>query len=301
MHKCTKVKHLPFWMKRPTSSSYPRRFLSVNFLAGGVALFTSFALTHPIDTIKTQMQAHGGRFEMRDLFSRETQRALLRGFGSSIIGAFPQGAIRLSTYELCKTFLTQEHDVESPFIINSLSAIAGDLSSSIVKVPREVITQRMQTCANGDSSHIISSIWRKEGIRGFFKGGVSTSLRDIPFMVILFSCYEEMKKRGIPKEGELTSFQSTLFGGSSGAFAGFLTTPVDVVKTRIMTHVRDTNPESRTIHYVAKEIYRVNGLKGFFIGATPRSVWWFAVCSIFFPTYEATKQTLRHLSGTAGH
>jgi solute carrier family 25 S-adenosylmethionine transporter 26 len=242
-------------------------------------------------------QSHGGRFEMRDLFARDTQRALLRGFGTSIIGAFPQGAIRLSTYELCKNFLVQE-GVDSPFVINSISAIAGDLSSSIVKVPREVITQRVQTSSQGNATHVISDIWRREGTRGFFQGGVSTSLRDIPFMVILFSCYEEMKKRGIPKEGELTSLQSTLFGGSSGAFAGFLTTPVDVVKTRIMTHVKDTNPESKTISYVAKEILRDNGFRGFFIGAVPRSVWWFAVCSIFFPTYEGTKQVLRNLSGT---
>jgi hypothetical protein len=165
-------------------------------------------------------------------------------------------------------------------------------------------------------------------------------------MVILFTTYESMKQNqhfilrqfqrtsediDIDEDDEsdmtITTFRSTLFGGVSGALAGFCTTPFDVIKTKIMTTpVVPGTMSSASIFKVARDIIQYqrnviqqninsinggsgsrNGLVGsikvavgpystFFTGATARSVWWFGICSIFFPIYERSKETLRNYS-----
>lgn len=227
----------------------------------------------------------------KSAFSRITFRSLFRGFFTSTLGAAPQGGIRLATYEASKSYLLEKQGYESVFICSSLSAIAGDLSSSIVKIPREVITQKLQTNMYSNSFSAFKDILRSEGIRGLFAGGLTTSLRDIPFMVILFTCYDEMKKYGASQSGNLSLLQSTIFGGLSGALAGYLTTPMDVLKTRIMLSKDMSQRNISSMTYLLK--HEAPGLRAFFKGSITRSIWWFCVCSIFFPTYESGKIILK--------
>ncbi|KAI8910237.1 mitochondrial carrier domain-containing protein [Gorgonomyces haynaldii] len=273
--------------------------LRINGCAGGVALATSFAVMHPLDSLKTLLQS-GQRLQ----FKGELFKVLTRGFGTSVIGAGGQGCLRLATYEYTKEKLgrTQMH----PGVISALSAITGDFVSSIIKVPREVITSRLQV---GYDAHLLqqyprqSPFWitlkqvvKERGILGLFRGFTSTSLRDWPFMIILFTTYESFKQNhhvftlgyieSHPDE-TLSTIKSTLFGGVSGGLAGFLTAPFDLIKTRIMTSRGQANIPSVTVQLV-----REGGLRNLFLGAGPRSVWWFMVCSIFFPIYETGKETL---------
>jgi hypothetical protein len=159
--------------------------------------------------------------------------------------------------------------------------------SSIVKVPREVITARLQSgmdqaiiAANPSSSPAyltLRTILNEQGPRGLFRGFWSTTARDWPFMVILFSTYESLKQNhhrfvpGATSESKLDALNSTLFGGVSGGLAGFLTTPFDVIKTGIMT----SRSAKVSIVGVARDIWASKrGAIGFFAGAVPRSVWW---------------------------
>jgi Mitochondrial carrier protein len=57
----------------------------VHFIAGGTALATAFAVMHPLDTLKTQLQASGVKSINLTLL-----KSLGRGFAASVIGAFPQ-------------------------------------------------------------------------------------------------------------------------------------------------------------------------------------------------------------------
>jgi hypothetical protein len=172
--------------------------------------------------------------------------------------------------------------------------------SSIVKVPREVITQRLQSGVDAKSfvkgySPAIQTfqlIVKERGVKGLFQGFWSTTLRDWPFMVILFSTYDAFKNNHLKMqnksggEKDINNGSFTLYGGASGFLAGFFTAPMDIVKTRIMTG----KGASRGVGAVAASIYRETGARGFFVGAGARSVWWFCVCSMFFPLYEAGKE-----------
>ncbi|KAJ3215180.1 pre-rRNA-processing protein esf1 [Dinochytrium kinnereticum] len=218
---------------------------------------------------------------LRAFFTADFFRSLGRGFLASVLGAGPQGGLRLSSYEFTKYHL-QNHEVHklnprisksarqlqksqpdfkfglSSITASAISAVVGDLASSIVKVPREVITSRLQTSSGIGPRQVIESIIRTQGPAGFFQGFWSTTARDAPFMIILFCTYESFKQYQhrfiitrfpeMDDEIPITTVRSTLFGGISGALAGFLTTPFDVIKTKVMTSggVVDANGVRRT-------------------------------------------------------
>ena len=136
---------------------------------------------------------NGGFFaHLRSAISTSGSLVLSRGFVSSVVGASPQGGLRLGTYGFVQREIHPYFD--SPILQNAVAAIAGDVASSIVKVPREVLTQRLQTGIYNSTSQAIRSIFQQEGIKGFYTGFISTTLRDIPFMVVLFVSYEQFKQ-----------------------------------------------------------------------------------------------------------
>lgn len=172
-------------------------------LAGGLALPLAVGLMHPLDTVRTSMQLSGAQGFQESLRALLRGRQLLRGFGASFAAAAPQGAIRMASYESCKERLGRSFEVRSFGV--AVSAVAADLASSVVKVPRELVTQRMQTGHYASSSEAVRQIWmkawgsktsrsgRQEGLRGLFHGYLSTATRDTPFMVLLFFSYEQFK------------------------------------------------------------------------------------------------------------
>ena len=82
----------------------------------------------------------------------------------------------------------------------------------------------------------MSHILTKEGVRGMYAGYSSFLLRDLPFDAIQFCVYEQAKSVWQLAVGrELTTPEIGTIGALAGAFTGFITTPLDVLKTRLMT------------------------------------------------------------------
>ncbi|CAK9104736.1 S-adenosylmethionine carrier 1 [Durusdinium trenchii] len=251
--------------------------------AGGLALPLAVGIMHPLDTVRTTMQARHGVLGFSEAVKALGSRGIARGFGLSFAWACPQGAIRMASYETCKELLSDKFYMKSFGI--GVSAVLADFASSVIKVPRELITQRMQTGQYTSSWAACQSILRQDGFSGLFRGYLSTASRDTPFMVLLFFSYEQFKAwkirltfgDSLPPLAPWSDAETVLWGGVSGALAAWLTTPFDVIKTRVMTAA-----EAMTIG----QAFRSIGPTGLFAGAGPRSAWWFCVSSVFFATYE---------------
>ncbi|KAI8882133.1 mitochondrial carrier, partial [Backusella circina FSU 941] len=238
--------------------------------AGGLSLSTS--CMYPLDTIKTKMQVEPSLTWRRLLFSKEIVRTLRRGMLVSSVAAAGQGGLRFAVYESIKSRLANKKKSSISFLEIAGCAATGDISSSIIKVPREVITTKLQTNhykSNRSAeapgfSYVVKKILAEEGIRELFKGYWTIAARDIPFMVLLLGTYEELKsfhqraqssllnapplkqysfQRGEtvtgspiePSKITLPTSIGILYGGISGFTAAYITTPFDVIRTRLIT------------------------------------------------------------------
>lgn len=82
----------------------------------------------------------------------------------------------------------------------------------------------------------LRTIVRNEGAHVLYRSYPTTLIMNVPFTAIHVGLYESAK-RALKIEEEDEGFRTQfLAGGFAGGIAGFLTTPMDVVKTRMQTH-----------------------------------------------------------------
>lgn len=310
----------------------------IHFISGASGLSLSYACMHPLDTIKTRIQADTTGNWRKVVFSKATLHSLGKGFFVSALGAAGQGGARFSTYEFCKARMLPEKKNGWTIPVTALSAVVGDLASSVIKVPREVVTAKLQidhykANAQGrqpNAAFVIRQTLLEEGPKGLFKGFWAIAARDSPFMIILLVSYENfkafhhrsvrealektreyrLKQKGVVAtaafeelEADIPTMRSIMYGGISGFLAGYFTTPMDVLRTRMIAQKAN---QSVTVVEMAKHMVArawsqpnvgsvtksINTYNSFFVGAIPRSVWWFGICGIFFPTYETLKSLM---------
>jgi hypothetical protein len=139
-------------------------------------------------------------------------------------------------------------------VANSTSGLFADLAAAPAYVPSEVLKTRLQLQGRYNNPYFNSgynyrgtidaarTIARVEGFSALFHGYKATLWRDLPFSALQFAFYEELRNRakrsvgsnniGLPLE--------IATAASAGGMAGVITTPLDVVKTRIQTQHNDT-------------------------------------------------------------
>jgi solute carrier family 25 (mitochondrial S-adenosylmethionine transporter), member 26 len=190
--------------------------------------------------------------------------------------------------------------------VHMLASSLGEIAACAIRVPTEVIKQRAQAGLFGGSTLLavkdILSLRKTHGLHTMtmelYRGGGITILREIPFTIIQFSLWEYMKAAYSQRQTELynrekglsTTAESALFGSLSGAVAAGLTTPLDVLKTRIMIARKATEGgaavERGGIASIARGIYAQDGARGFFRGFVPRVGWISTGGAIFLGSYQ---------------
>ena len=86
----------------------------------------------------------------------------------------------------------------------------------------------------------------------------------------------------------MTAFESALSGSIAGAIAAGATTPLDVLKTRIMLQRKEQQGTGgvNEILSLSRQIFREEGWRGLFRGLRPRVVWISVGGAIFLGTYQ---------------
>lgn len=211
----------------------------------------------------------------------------------------------------------------------------GEIAACAVRVPTEVIKQRAQAGlfggssllalkdilalrharadvhaggadANANAAATASSSGVKRGytqvIRELYRGAGITIAREIPFTVLQFTLWESMKE-GYAKRmatttespGQVPASTSAMFGSVAGAFAAGLTTPLDVVKTRVMLARRGDGPDGVEARVRVKDVVREISREGagvFWRGIGPRVTWIGVGGAIFLGSYQWAWNTL---------
>ncbi|KAF0889664.1 hypothetical protein E2562_030145 [Oryza meyeriana var. granulata] len=265
-------------------------------LAGGLASALSTSMMHPIDSMKTRVQASSLSFP--DLISTLPQiglRGLYRGSIPAILGQFSSHGLRTGIFEASKLVLKSVAPTLPDIQVQSLSSFCSTILGTAVRIPCEVLKQRLQAGIFNNVGEAIVGTMQKDGPKGFFRGTGATLCREVPFYVAGMCLYAEAKKAAQHVlNRELEPWETVAVGALSGGLAAVVTTPFDVMKTRMMTAPPGTPVSMKLIVF---SILRNEGPLGLFKGAIPRFFWIAPLGAMNFAGYELAKKAMIQAEG----
>ncbi len=230
---------------------YSKSNYIISLIAGGIAGISVDVGLFPIDALKSRVQ-YGEFNKSINIYS---------GLKSTFVGSFPSAAGFFITYDYISHKL-QSKERYSVFKY-MISAGCGECVAVLIRTPFELIKQNLQVGNFATNKEAIKFIYSSEGCRGFYRGYFITVLREIPFAFIQFPLYEYLKNK-IKSKKEITQIHYNICGAITGGVAAFITTPIDVIKTKIMTDKSNTNVKHKILK-VIKDINSTNKLH-FFAG-----------------------------------
>ena len=260
-------------------------------LAGGLACALSTSLLHPVDTIKTRVQASTLSFpEIIAKLPEIGAKGLYRGSVPAILGQFSSHGLRTGIFEASKLVLINVAPTLPEIQIQSLASFCSTFLGTAVRIPCEVLKQRLQAGIFDNVGEALVGTWQQDGVKGFFRGTGATLCREVPFYVAGMGLYAESKKVVHKLLGrELEPWETIAVGALSGGLAAVVTTPFDVMKTRMMTA---THGRTVSMSMVAFSILRHEGPIGLFKGAVPRFFWIAPLGAMNFAGYELARKAM---------
>lgn len=193
-------------------------------------------------------------------------------------------------------------DYDMPMIIPMIAGCTARCFAVTVVNPLELIRTKMQSerMSYSEVGIAFRKMINQYGMRGLFKGLFPTIMRDAPFSSIYWTSYESFKRfNGITQPELLESF---IGGGLSGCAAAFITCPFDVIKTHQQIEFGEKFLYSGNGNGINKKkkmtgtfqtmrnIFRSNGIFGFYAGLTPRLFKVITACAVMISTYEFGKK-----------
>lgn len=262
------------------------------WIAGAFAAFTVDLIVFPLDTIKTRIQSPSYQKRYTQGPSNAPSRALFRGVyqgvGSAIVATLPSSGAFFTTYEGVKSILSDNNPtiggsklLPQPLIHAAASGTA-ELVSCAILTPAEVIKQNAQMVDRSASGGGFgSATWQtlarfRSNPLALWRGYSALAGRNLPFTALQFPMFEGLRDRirryrneqGIRTHTLLESGLITaVSAGIGGSISAVVTTPVDVVKTRIMLSAAESAAEDQTPAKKAGQ-----GGKGVFVDATGKTM-----------------------------
>jgi hypothetical protein len=334
------------------------------WIAGAFAAFTVDLIVYPLDTVKTRLQSPDYKRLYANGANNSTNRALFRGVyqgvGSVIIATLPSSGAFFTTYEGVKSILTNNNPtfggskaVLPQPLIHAFASGTAELVSCAILTPAEVIKQNAQMVDNysdnGGKPRVNATIQTMRRFRSnplaLWRGYTALAGRNLPFTALQFPMFERIREaikryrdeRGIRTNTLLEGGMITaVSAGTGGSISAVVTTPIDVVKTRIMLAAAEsaatdrtpgktpkdvlvdatgksmqeakqslnevvknvTKPVSRkTSMQIAREIVQENGVKGLFRGGLLRGVWTMLGAGLYLGVYESGRIWLARRRG----
>ncbi|XP_043215075.1 calcium-binding mitochondrial carrier protein Aralar1-like isoform X4 [Amphibalanus amphitrite] len=253
------------------------------FSLGSVAGAVGATAVYPIDLVKTRMQnQRTGSFigelmykNSFDCFKKvvrfEGFSGLYRGLIPQLVGVAPEKAIKLTVNDLVRDKLTSKQGT-IPIWAEVLAGGCAGGSQVVFTNPLEIVKIRLQVAGEIAGGRSISAIGviKDLGFMGLYKGARACFLRDIPFSCIYFPVYAHSKQLLADENGYNAPYTLLVAGAIGGVPAASLTTPADVIKTRLQVAARAGQTTYTGVFDAARKIYSEEGMKAFWKGAPAR-------------------------------
>ncbi|KAJ6219441.1 hypothetical protein RDWZM_005253 [Blomia tropicalis] len=273
----------------------------------GVGGILSCGLTHtaltPLDLVKCRIQVDPAKYKsivngFKVTLAEGGTRALGRGWAPTAIGYSLQGLGKFGFYEMFKILYGNALGDELSYLYRTSLYLAASASAEffadIALCPLEACKVRTQT-KPGTSPLlrvVAPEIYRTEGMAGFYKGLVPLWMRQIPYTMMKFACFERtvelLYKHVVPKPRSECNKAEQLTvtfaaGYIAGVFCAVVSHPADTVVSKLNQDRGST----------AGQVLRKLGPVGVWKGLVPRIVMIGTLTALQWFIYDGVKVALR--------
>ncbi|AQZ16633.1 CTP1 (YBR291C) [Zygosaccharomyces parabailii] len=262
-----------------------------SFIAGATAGAAEGCITYPFEFAKTRLQLRD-----KSVKSSKNPLALIyntakgQGIGSIyvgcpafIVGNTAKAGVRFLGYGAIQNLLRNPETGELSGFRGVIAGLGAGLLESVVAVTpfealktaliddRQALQPKYQNNGRGlFMNHV--QLARDMGFKGLYNGILPVSMRQAANQAVRLGCYNKIKTMvqdytHAPKDKPLSSGKTFIVGAFSGIVTVYTTMPIDTVKTRMQS--LEAKKYSSTLNCFFR-VYKDEGLKTFWKGATPR-------------------------------
>lgn len=168
----------------------------------------------------------------------------------------------------------------SSYVIGHISSVIGQS----VSYPIDSIKTQRIVHPTISTKEVIVNTFKKEGLKGFYRGFIPVSLAYPVYWGVYFTIYDRRSNFRYTGNKHIDNTVHTLL---SGSIASSVSNPLFIIKTRSQYNV--INGYHQPYAAMIKDIYRTNGLSGFLKGY-PATVLSTTKLMIQFPMYEYLRE-----------
>lgn len=263
----------------------------------------SCGITHtaivPLDLVKCRIQVDPAKYKnvfhgFKVTMAEGGVRSLGLGWAPTFFGYSAQGLCKFGFYEVFKVLYTDIIGEEAAFLYRTSLYLAASASAEffadIALSPMEAAKVKMQTSPGYASTLRVAwpKIYAEEGVNGFYKSLVPLWMRQIPYTMMKFACFERtvelLYKFVVPKPRSECSKSEQLVvtfaaGYIAGVFCAIVSHPADTVVSKLNQEKGSTALEA------AKKL----GMAGLWKGLMPRIVMIGTLTALQWFIYDAFK------------
>ena len=335
----------------PTSSLTALQETISGLVSGATVTTTKTFIKYPLDTATVRLQMKSTPYTLSNI--NELFNGSFNGIATPLLSNIPAGALFFAIKDGTKSILKSEKFQEEYGLHNIPKWVSTCIAVGValppywfLRNPSEVIKTRQQigrngstsasaTTSNDESPHnnnnnnnnntptaweAIQTIYKSNNnstidtVKELYTGYNENILYGYPADIIKFVAYESLTSSSLGNDGKVSPLYGALCGAGATAIAQFCTTPLDVVRNRIMAETKgkqdeydnkngdsetslssSSSPSSPSPSYIDTLVTlgKQEGLSGLFAGGTPRIGKALLSGAIQFAAYEETKESFR--------
>lgn len=279
------------------------KYLALCGLGGILSCGITHTMVVPLDLVKCRLQVdpvkyksvfHGFNVTVKE----EGFRALAKGWAPTFFGYSAQGLCKFGFYEYFKIVYSNILGEENSYLWRTSLYLAASASAEFIAdialSPMEAIKVKIQTTPGYANTlrQAAPKMYAEEGMYAFFKSLVPLWMRQIPYTMMKFACFERtvelLYKYVVPKPRSECSKPEQLVvtfaaGYIAGVFCAIVSHPADTVVSKLNQEKGST----------ALEVARKLGFAAMWKGLGPRIVMIGTLTALQWFIYDFVKVALR--------
>jgi len=299
--------------------THQMHLLHISLFSGGAAGTIASCITNPLEVIKTQLQSSStalgelasGRGHpvtiARQILAEDGPAGFFRGLPPTLVGIIPSRSAYFYAYQRSKKALDPIFAEGSP--PNALiSGLLAGITGNTLTNPIWMVRTRMQLHADASAGQIaykgyrdvIATIFREEGVKGFYKG-IQASYWGCTEGAVQFLLYEQFKTRllkkenakralrGLPPTKELSHMTYFWSAAAAKMFASVFTYPHEVARTRMREQARQGAFKYKGMWQTIRLVAQEEGRQGLYSGMGVHLLKVVPNSALMFLTYEVVR------------